>query len=181
MMMATMMAKMPSAEAKISITKICGRTGQVACEQRRGLLAPTWSSVALRCARMGPRPKHTASAATTSASAEARGPRGKASRGVDAHLHEEVAVLRVGQCAAAAADANAHAAREVAEAAADPRPKDSIAGPFLVDEQSGHVADFVRSLDFGLQDDGHDDAVDCDGLAEDDAAGVGTTDRRRRR
>ena len=104
-----------------------------------------------------------------------------ASRGVDAHLHEEVAVLRVGQCAAAAADANAHAAREVAEAAADPRPKDSIAGPFLVDEQSGHVADLVRSLDLGLQDDGHDDAVDCDGLAEDDAAGVRTTDRRRRR
>jgi hypothetical protein len=64
MMMATMMAKMPSAEAKISITKICGRTGQVACEQSRGLLAPTWheasSPVALRCARMGPRPKHAA-------------------------------------------------------------------------------------------------------------------------
>ena len=42
-------------------------------------------------------------------------------------LDEERAVLRVGEGAAAAADADAYAAREVAQPAADTRPEDGVA------------------------------------------------------
>ena len=87
------------------------------------------------------------------------------------YLDEEGAILRVGERAAAAADADAHAAREVAKAAANPSPEDSIACRLLCEGEGSGVCDLVWAFDLGLQDDGDDDAVDGHGLAEDDAAG----------
>ena len=55
-----------------------------------------------------------------------------ASRG--AHLHEKCSILRVGKRAAAAADADTHAARKVAKAAAHARPEDGVTGRLLRDE-----------------------------------------------
>ena len=62
-------------------------------------------------------------------------------------------------------------ADQVGEAAGKACAKDGIArehGPFAV--QPIHRVNRVHRLNFRLQDDGHDDAIDGHGLAENDAA-----------
>lgn len=89
-----------------------------------------------------------------------------------AYLDEQRSVLRIGERATTTADADAHSARKVAETTADTRPEDSIACSLLGDGQRLRIEilGLIRSLDFGLQDDGDDHPIDGDSLAKDDAA-----------
>lgn len=85
------------------------------------------------------------------------------------------AVRSIGQGSTATVDSDSHAADEVAEAHGDAGPKQSKAGIVCVSPMclgGAHV------VDFGGEDDGHDDAVDCDDFAEDDGDEVLCSDSR---
>lgn len=82
------------------------------------------------------------------------------------NLDEEARIGGIRQCGAGAVDADTDAADEVAHADGDAAPEEGVAG---VEVGAGVELVLGDELDLGAEDDGHDDAVDGDDLAEDDA------------
>lgn len=93
----------------------------------------------------------------------------------DEDLDEERAVGGISQCSARAVDAHGHAADEIASTNGEASPEEGEAGVVRVGVGQDVIADVA---DFGREDDGHDDAVDGDDLAEDNADQVLGADTR---
>lgn len=74
-------------------------------------------------------------------------------------------VSRVSESCTTAVDSNSHATDQVAHANRDARPEKREAGIVRIGGEE-HCA--LHSVDFRGEDDGHDDAIDGDDLAEDD-------------
>jgi hypothetical protein len=74
-------------------------------------------------------------------------------------------ISSIGQGSTAAVDANSHTAHQVAEADGQTGPEQGVASKVRVGRE--HVG-ALDAGDLGGEDDGHDDTVDGDDLAEDD-------------
>ena len=83
----------------------------------------------------------------------------------DQHLEEQLALLCIADCSATSRNADRNAAANVANACGETGAKHAEAS--VVHRR--RVRELLRSLDVELQNDGHDDSVDSNGLAEQNA------------